>query len=256
MIAGIIAARTSSSRLPGKVLLKICGKTVLEIMIERVKRSKTIDKIIIATSNNNKDNIIEEICNEIEIECIRGPEEDLLARYKMVSDKIKPKIIVKMGADSILIDPLTIDRVVNTFLNGDYDYVSNYGIPKTYPEGCTLDVYTSDTLNEAFQEAKKPSEREHINPYIWNRPEKYRSFQVDYKKNLSNYRLSLDYYEDFLVIKSIFESLYPKNPNFTMEDIIDWLDSNPKIAEINSHIPPSEGVLKSLSDEKQNSFNE
>lgn len=254
MIAGIIAARMSSSRLPGKVLLKICEKTALEIMIERVKRSKTIDKIIIATSTNNQDNVIEKICNEIEIECIRGPEEDLLARYKIVSDKIKPKIIVKMGADSILIDPLTIDRVVNIFLNGDYDYVSNYGIPKTYPEGCTADVYTADTLNEAFQEAKKPSEREHINPYIWNRPEKYRSFRVDYKKDLSNYRLSLDYYEDFLVIKSIFESLYPKNHNFTLEDIIAWLDSNPKIAKINSHITPSEGILKSFEEDKHAGF--
>ena len=203
MIAGIIAARMSSSRLPGKVLLKICGKTTLELMIERVKRSKTIDKIIIAISTSNQDDIIEKICNEIEIECIRGPEENLLARYKIVSDKIKPNIIVKMGADSTLIDPLVIDQVVNTFLNGDYDYVSNYGIPKTYPEGCTADVYTAKTLNEAFQEAKKPSELEHINPYIWNRPEKYRSFRVDYKKDLSNYRLSLDYHEDFLVIKSI-----------------------------------------------------
>ena len=254
MIAWIIAARLSSLRLPGKVLLKICGKTTLELMIERVKRSKTIDKIIIATSTNSQNDIIEKICNEIEIECIRGPEEDLLARYKIVSDKIKPDIIVKMGADSTLIDPLVIDQVVNTFLNGDYDYVSNYGIPKTYPEGCTADVYTADTLNEVFQEAKKPSEREHINPYIWNRPEKYRSFRVDYKKDLSNYRLSLDYYEDFLVIKSIFEALYPKNPNFTLEDIIVWLDSNPKIAKINSHIAPSEGVLKSFEEDKQAGF--
>jgi|TARA_Y100000310_G_scaffold93927_1_gene91508 spore coat polysaccharide biosynthesis protein SpsF len=254
MIAGIIAARMSSSRLPGKVLLKICGKTALELMIERVKRSKTIDKIIIATSTNKQDDFIEKICKEIEIECIRGPEEDLLSRYKIVSDKIKPCIIVKMGADSILIDPLVIDHVVNTFLNGDYDYVSNYGIPKTYPEGCTVDVYTSDTLNEVFQEAKKPSEREHISPFMWNKPEKYRFFRVDYKKDLSNYRLSLDYYEDFLVIKSIFESLYPKNPNFTLEDVIAWLDSNPGIAKLNSHISPSEGILKSFEEDKQAGF--
>ena len=254
MIAGIIAARMSSSRLPGKVLLKICGKTTLELMIERVKRSKTIDKIIIATSTSNQDDIIEKICNEIEIECIRGPEENLLARYKIVSDKIKPNIIVKMGADSTLIDPLVIDQVVNTFLNGDYDYVSNYGIPKTYPEGCTADVYTAKTLNEAFQEARKPSEREHISPFMWNKPERYRFFRVDYKKDLSNYRLSLDYHEDFLVIKSIFEALYPKNPNFTLEDIIVWLDSNPKIAKINSHIAPSEGVLKSFEEDKQAGF--
>ena len=254
MIVGIIAARMSSSRLPGKVLLKIGEKTILQIMIERVKYSKTIDKIIIATSTNPDNDIIEKVCNKLEITCIRGSEEDLISRYKLICDQIKPDIIVKMGADSPLIDPLVIDKVVNTFLNGKYDYVSNYGIPKTYPEGCTADVYTVTTLNEAFQEAKKPSEREHISPFMWNRPEKYSFFRVDYKKDLSNYRLSLDYHEDFIVIKSIFEALNIKNPNFTLEDIISWLDSNPNIKKINSHISQSEGLLKSFKEDKQARF--
>jgi len=254
MILGIIAARVSSSRLPGKVLLRICEKTILEIMIERVKRSQTIDKIIIATSINSNNDIIEKICNKLKIECFRGPEENLLTRYKMACDQIKPKIIVKMGADSPLVDPLVIDKVVNVFLNGKHDYVSNYGIPKTYPEGCTLDVYSAKTLNEAFQGAKKPSEIEHISPYMWNRPEKYNFFRVDYKKDLSNYRLSLDYYEDFIVIKSIFEALYVKNPHFSLEDIISWLDLHPNIKEINSHISQSEGIFKSFKEDKLAGF--
>ena len=253
-ITAIIAARTGSSRLPNKVLLDISGKTALERMIERVKNAKTLDRIIIATSTNKKDDSIEKLCNQINIECVRGSENDLLSRYQLVVEKVKPDIIVKMGADSILIDPLVIDKVVSTFLTNKYDYVSNYGIPKTYPEGCTVDVYTSKTLTEAFLKAKKPSEREHINPFIWNNPEQYTSFRVDYEKDISNYRLSLDYKEDYIVIKSIFESLYPKNPCFTLENIISWLEKNPEIQKINSHLRASEGLFKSFKQDKEAGF--
>ena len=113
-----------------------------------------------------------------------GKEKDVLDRYYKTAKSYKVTTVVRITADCPLIDHIVIDEVVDFYLSNDYDYVSNYGIPKTYPEGCTADVYTADTLNEVFQEAKKPSEREHINPYIWNRPEKYRSFRVDYKKDL------------------------------------------------------------------------
>tara|TARA_B100000029_G_scaffold513062_1_gene611452 strand:+ start:2079 stop:2855 length:777 start_codon:yes stop_codon:yes gene_type:complete len=253
-ITAIIAARTGSSRLPNKVMLDLLGKTALERMIERVKMSKTIDNIVIATSTQKNDKVIEKLCNEINIECITGSEDDLLSRYQLVVEKINPEIIVKMGADSILIDPLTIDKVVKTFLSNEYDYVSNYGIPKTYPEGCTADVYTSKTLTEAFLNAKKPSEREHINPYIWNNPQKYTSFRVDYEKDISNFRLSLDYKEDYIVIKTIFENLYPKNNYFTLENIIEWLEKNPQIKKINSHYQASIGLLKSFKQDKEAGF--
>ena len=253
-ITAIVAARTGSSRLPNKVLLDISGKTALERMIERVKNSKTIDNIVIATSTKNKDDPIEKLCKQINIECVRGSEEDLLSRYQLVVEKVKPDIIVQMGADSILIDPLVIDKVVSTFLTNKYDYVSNYGIPKTYPEGCTADVYTSKTLTEAFLKAKKPSESEHINPFFWNNPEQYISFRVDYEKDISNYRLSLDYKEDYIVIKSIFEALYPKNPCFTLEDIISWLEKNPEIQKINSHFLANEGFFKSFKQDKEAGF--
>ena len=253
-ITAIIAARTGSSRLPNKVLLDISGKTALERMIERVKNAKTIDNIIIATSTKNSDDLIEKLCKQINIECVRGSEDDLLSRYQLVVEKVKPDIIAKMGADEILIDPLVIDKLVKIFLTSKYDYVSNYGIPKTYPEGCTADVYTSKTLTEAFLKAKKPSEREHINPFFWNNPEQYISFRVDYERDISNYRLSLDYKEDYIVIKSIFEAIYPKNPCFTLENIISWLEKNPEIQKINSHIRASEGIFKSFKQDKEAGF--
>ena len=233
MIAGIVAARLESTRLPGKALFEINGKTILKIMFDRMSASKKLDRIIIATSTNKKDDLIENFCNDNNIECYRGDEENLISRYKLIADKLGIDIIAKFGADCPLIDPRTIDEVIEFYLKNDYDYVSNYGPPpKTYPEGSTLDVYSSKILGEAFDEATKPSEFEHISPFICNRPERYKLHRIDYKKDISNYRFSLDYQEDFVVIKSIFEALYPKNPYFTLEDIIDWLDSNPEIFKI------------------------
>jgi spore coat polysaccharide biosynthesis protein SpsF len=237
LIAGIVAARMESTRLPGKALFEICAKTIIQIMVERMKSSKKLDRIIIATSTNKKDDLIEKFCRENDIECYRGHEENLIARYKKISDLIGTDVIAKFGADSPLIDPKVIDEVIDIYLNNDYDYVSNYWPPpKTYPEGTGLDVYSAKTLTEAYNEAKKPSELEHINPFICNRPNSYKLHRVDYKKNISNYRFSLDYQEDFVVIKSIYEALYPKNSYFTLEDIIAWLHSNPEIFKINSHI--------------------
>ena len=109
-------------------------------------------------------------------------------------------------------------------------------------------------MTEAFLEAKKPSEREHIHPFIWNNPERYTSFRVDYEKDISNYRLSLDYKEDYIVIKSIFEAIYPKNPCFTLENIISWLEKNPEIQKINSHFKASEGIFKSFKQDKEAGF--
>ena len=237
MIAGIVAARMESTRLPGKSLFEICNKTILQIMVDRMNHSKKLDKIIIATSVNKKDNLIENFCTENNIECYRGSEENLVSRYKQISDLTGADIIAKFGADCPLIDPIVIDEVVDFYLSNDYDYVSNYGPPpKTYPEGSTLDVYSAKILNEAFNEAVKPSELEHISPFICSRPERYKLHRIDYKEDISNYRFSLDYQEDFVVIRSIFEALYSKNPYFTLEDIISWLDSNPETFKINSHI--------------------
>jgi len=237
LIAGIVAARMESTRLPEKALFEICGKPVIQIMTERMKPARKLDRIIIATSNNKKDDLIENFCKENGIECYRGSEESPVDRYKKISDSIGADVIAKFGADCPLIDPKVIDHVIDIYLNNNYDYVSNYGPPpKTYPEGSTLDVYSSKTLTEAYNEAKKPSELEHISPFICNRPKRYKLYRVDYKKDISNYRFSLDYQEDFQVIKSIYEALYPINPLFTLEDIISWLDSNPEIFKINSHI--------------------
>lgn len=252
MIAGIIAARVSSSRLYGKVLFDIYGKSVLERMVERMRFSKNLDKIIVATSTNPNDDLIEALCKKNKIEYFRGPEDDLLKRYKMLVDSMNIDVIAKFGADCPLIDPNVVDKVIDVYLNHNYDYVSNYGPPpRTYPEGMTLDVYSSKILTEAYNEGKKPSEREHISPFFWNNNQRYSIHRVDYEIDLSKYRLALDYEDDFKLINLIYNEFLSKKELFTLEDIINWLNLNPEAYKINSYIMPNQGLLRSYEEDKK-----
>lgn len=255
MIAVIIQARISSTRLPEKILLKACGKTMLEHMIERVKRSKKINEIVVATTNRSKDDIIENLCNEMKIKCFRGPENDVLLRYKLASESIGADIVVRITSDNPLMDPQIIDQVIEIFQKNNYDLVSNSSFKSTtYPHGFTVEVFSSKTLEEVDKEAQKPSDREHVILFMSLQPKKYKFFQMHYERDLSKYRLTLDYPEDYSVIKSVFEGLYPQNPYFTMEDAILWLDKHPKIFSINSHIKPNQNILKSFEFDKKAGF--
>ena len=252
MIVAIIQARTRSTRLPHKIFLKSLGKTMLEHMLERVKRAKHIQKIVIATSTNNTDDEIENFCLLHNLNYVRGPENDVLSRFYMASKKFKAKIIVRLTSDNPLIDPFVIDKVITTFQKDKFDFVSNYvPFPRTYPDGMAVEVFSSKVLKNAFLHAKKPSEREHVTFFTWKQPKKYRIFRVDYHYDISKYRFTLDYKVDFEVINNIIKSLYPKNPNFSLEDIIQWLKKNPEIANLNSHIPPNLGWEKSLEEDRK-----
>ena len=254
-IVGIIAARISSSRLPGKVMLKLGNKIILRHMIDRMKVAKKLDNIVVATSLNPNDDVLYEYCRQNSIDCYRGDENDLIDRYYTISKKINCDVIARFGADCPLIDPKIIDKVITIYLENDFDFVSNHGPPpKTYPEGMTLDVYSANILCEAFHDAKKPSEREHISPFFWNNPKRYRLHRVDYHTDISKYRLSLDYSEDFELIQIIFKKLYNENVIFSLEEIIQFLEKNPKIKKINSHIEQSIGIKRSFEEDKRLGF--
>lgn len=255
MIAAIIQARMSSSRLPGKIMLRACGKTMLELMIERVQKAHTLDKILVATTINPADDIIVNLCKDIGVQYFRGPEEDVLLRYKLAADVVNADTIVRLSSDCPLIDPIVIDKIVNVYVNGNFDFVNNLSpLPRTYPDGMMVEVFSKDLLNEINREAIKPSHREHVTFFMWMQPNRYKIHRVDYEKDLSQYRLNLDYAEDYDMIKSVFENLYEKDKFFTMEDTINWLNAHPKILELNSHIVPNQGWLKSFEKDKQTGF--
>ena len=207
------------------------------------------------TTTNKKDDQIVSFCREKNLEFFRGSEDDLLSRYKMASDAVSADVVVRLVSDCPLIDPLVIDKVINAYLNNNYDYVSNcYPLPRTYPEGYSVEVFSAKILDHLFYNALKPSDREHVTFSLWMQQKKYSAHRVDYERDLSDYRLNLDYQEDYILIKSVFEALYPKNPFFTMEDIIKWLDSHPQIFQLNRKNPSYENILQSFEIDKQKGF--
>ena len=250
MIAAIIQARMSSSRLSGKIMLETCKKPLLKHMIERIQLTETVDEIIIATSTNKNDDVIEDFCKENKIVCFRGSENDVLSRYKMTADMVHADIIVRLTSDTPLLNHIILDKVVGVYTKNKYDYVSNcYPFPRTYPDGMNVEVFSKKILDEMYYNAKKPSEREHVSLYVVTQPKKYKMYRVDYLKDISHYRFNLDYELDYKLIKEIFENLYYENQHFTMEDIIKFLEANPSIFNINSKIKPYEGILKSFEED-------
>jgi spore coat polysaccharide biosynthesis protein SpsF len=226
-----------STRLPGKVLKKVLDKTLLEYQIERVKRAKSIDEIIIATTTKESDDPIVQLCQQLSIPYYRGSEEDVLSRYYEAATKFNVEVIVRLTSDCPIIDPNVIDKVVEHYIeNKDrYDYVSNT-LTRTYPRGLDTEVMTYEALQRAHEEAKELAYREHVTAYIYRHPDQFRLCNVSNEKDESKHRWTVDTEEDFELIKNILETLYPINPLFTLEDVNQILRDKPEWIEINAHI--------------------
>lgn len=255
MNAAIIQVRVNSSRLPGKVLLKVKNKTLLEHLILRVKESKKIDEIIIATTKNKLDDQIEKFCIKNEIKFFRGDENDVLSRYFESAKQFKIKTIIRLTGDTPLIDPSVIDDVINFYEKHNFEYVSNFfPFPRLFPDGYNVEVFSFEILKKCHLESTRPSEREHVTPYITMQPKEFSIGKFECPIDLSKYRFNLDYYEDFLLIEKILENLYSEEKIFSMDDIIQFLDKNPEIFKINAHILSYSNILKSFDDDKKLGF--
>lgn len=236
-ISIVVQARMSSSRLPKKVLLPILGESLLYRMVERLQQIKHKASIVIATSENSEDDVIEEFCQAKNITCFRGSLNNLLDRHYQVGVLTKADIVIKIPSDCPLIDPRIVDKVLDFYFQneGKYDFVSNLH-PATYPDGNDVEIMTFEALKKAWQEATRPLELEHTTPYFWENPDKFRLANVTWETGLDysmSHRFTIDYYEDYLFIKRVFEELYPQNPAFSLEDILLLLQEKPEIFEIN-----------------------
>jgi spore coat polysaccharide biosynthesis protein SpsF len=235
-ISAVIQARMGSSRLPGKILKEVNGKTLLEYQIERVSRSKYIDDIIIATTNEPIDDKLEDFCEKHKLLHYRGSETDVLSRYNEVILQYPTDIVVRLTSDCPLIDPDVIDLVINRYLDNkdSVDYVSNT-LERTFPRGMDVEVFSTKVLTEINQLATKLHEREHVTPYIYLH-DKYNIQQVITQEDYSNLRWTVDTQEDFTLIKEIITRIYPIKPTFSLEDLISLTKKNPELIEINKHI--------------------
>ncbi len=244
-VTAIIQARMSSVRLPGKVLLDICGKPLLEHFIQRVSVAESIQRIIVATTKNVKDRAIIEFAQKHGITHYVGSEDDVLDRFYRAARQYAAKTIVRITPDNPFIDPQVIDRVVNCYLSSEnLDYVSNRMKP-TYPEGLDVEVFSFTALERAWKKAKKPSEREHVTPYIWNHPELFQLANVANDQDFSYMRWTLDTEADLRFTQEVYSRLY-RGQIFVMKDILTLLHEEPQLQQMNYGVARDEGYLESL----------
>lgn len=237
-ICVIVQARMGSTRLPGKIMKEILGKPLFIHVLERVKRMKTKDNIIIATTTLKEDNTIAETVKDYDrtITLYRGSSQDVLDRYYRAAICYEVDTIVRITSDDPLIDPKISDMVVETFLKNCCDYCCN-NMPRTYPYGLDTEVFSFESLERTWKEAHAPHEREHVTPYMRENPDTFRLLNVQHTRDLSNLRWSVDYPEDLTFVTEVYKRLYPQKPIFSMEDILDVLDKEPWLIKINEMIP-------------------
>lgn len=235
----VIQARMSSTRLPRKVLKPVMGKPLLSLLLERVRRVHAAHSIIIATSTNPADIAIEKFCHEEKIPVFKGSEDNVLDRYYQTALQFPCEAIVRITSDCPLIDPSIIDEAIHLFIQQQVDYVSNT-LKRTFPRGMDVEVFSFKSLEESVKMATKSAEKEHVTPYIYQHPEKFKLHNFTYPTDISSYRLTVDTPEDFLLITKIYETLYPNNKNFTLQDILKVLKKNPEWKNINADIKQKE----------------
>lgn len=248
----IIQARMGSTRLPGKTLLPLVDRTVLEHIIIRTQAADAINQVVVATTSNAEDDPIAALTDKIGVKAYRGSQDDVLDRFYQAAKVAEADVICRVTADDPFKDHKVIDQIISKFNSGKYDYVSNT-IKPTYPEGIDIEVLSFKALEKAWKDAKLPSEREHVTPYIWKNSELFSLFNVEYKENLSHLRWTLDNSKDWEFVQAVYKYLYTPGSIFLMDDILQLLQERPELAQINMGTVRNEGYLKSLSQEENNS---
>lgn len=234
-ITAIIQARMGSTRLPGKIMKKVNNKPLLEYQLERIKRSKVINNIIIATTNDGSERPIVELANKMGIDIFKGSESNVLERYYLASKEYRSDIVVRITSDCPIIDPAIIDSVIKLYLENNYDYVSNTQV-RTFPRGMDTEVFSFACLEKAYQNAEAEYEKEHVTPYLYLNPKLFSVGQYTSTENNSLYRLTVDTREDFELISIILSNLYPENHHFSLQDVLQLMKNCPELIHINKHV--------------------
>ncbi len=234
----VVQARTGSSRLPNKILMPLAGKPLLQRQVERIQAATAPFELIVATTTDQSDDPVRDLCKTIGVKCFSGHPTDLLDRHYQAAVQEKADAVVKIPSDCPLIDPDVIDRVLNMFLlvHQHIDFVSNLH-PPTYPDGNDVEVMPMNILETAWREAKKDFEREHTTPFIWEQPERFRLMNVAWEAGLNysmSHRFTIDYQEDYEFVKKVYDELWtPAKPLFTLNDTLKLLEAKPEIFALN-----------------------
>ncbi|MCS5696642.1 glycosyltransferase family protein [Desulfofundulus thermocisternus] len=235
-VIAIIQARMGSTRLPGKVLMNILDRPMLWHVVQRTCRARLIDEVVVATTSGEADEAIVSLCRSQDWPYFRGSEEDVLDRYYQTARHYRADVVVRITSDCPLIDSGVIDRVIKAFINGqpELDYASNTLPPRTFPRGLDTEVFSLSALERAWREDTNPASREHVTPYIYRHPEKFRLQGVSSDIDYSYMRWTVDTLEDLNFVRKIFEHF--GNNAFSWREVLRMLDEHPEWLEINRHV--------------------
>lgn len=249
VILAVLQARVSSSRLPGKVLKPILGTPMILRQIERIRRARRIDRLVLATSVDPSDDVLCEIVTKAGIEVSRGSLDDVLDRFIEAAKPHHPDWIVRLTGDCPLADPEIIDRVIDETVAAGADYGAN-ALEPTFPDGLDVEVVRYGVLAEVARGLCSTAEREHVTLAIHRHPEKFMIHSVKNDRDQSALRWTVDEPRDLALIERIYQELYPVNAAFTTADILALLGRKPELVEMNAEITRNEGLAKSLAAEK------
>jgi len=246
-LVAIIQGRMGSTRLPGKMLMQVMRRPLLSYQIERLRLSKLITRIIIATTTNAEDDPVVELAQGEKVETYRGSEHDVLDRYYQAAKTFSAEHVMRLTADCPLIDIDTCDRISNEYFTSGSDYVRT---GETFAEGLDCEIMSFEALERSWRNAKLTSEREHVTLYIRNHTEQFAVKIVENETDDSKYRITVDEEADFHVVEAILKNLYIRErPYFGIEAIKKFFKANPEIYALNANIMRNEGLLKSLDED-------
>ena len=242
----IIQARMGSTRLPGKVMARVEGQPLLWHVVERVQHIVGIDGLILATTTDAEDGPLCDLASAWRIGLARGSAQDVLERYYRAACEARAETVVRVTADCPLFDPAIAGLVLARFRQGDADYASN-AHPPTYPDGLDVEVLSMETLACAWREARLGSEREHVTPYVWKHPERFRLANVAHGQDLSELRWTVDEPRDLDFVRAVYARLEPREGHPAgLDEVLAVLDREPALLAINRGILRNEGYWRSV----------
>ena len=248
-VTAIVQARMGSSRLPGKVLKEIAGKTVLGHLLDRLKRSERLKGIIVAISDSDEDRGIAAEAEARGVGCFRGSEHDVLDRFYQAAAENNLKYIARITGDCPLYDPNHLDDLILILseLNKDevtVDYLTNCTVKRTFPRGTDSEIFTFEALETTWREAVKKPHREHVTPFIYSQPGRFRLHSVESAEDLSKYRLTLDAKEDLELLRILIEKLDGGEEPFRTEEVVKFLKEQPELLSLNAAVEQKHGENK------------
>lgn len=233
-VVAIIQARMGSTRLPGKVLKNIAGESMLARVVNRLRRSRLVNEVLVATTDSRSDDVIVKECQSLSVSVSRGDQQDVLDRYFRAAQLSKAALVVRITSDCPLIDPEVTDKTIAAFLEARPDYASNV-LTRTYPRGLDTEVMSLSSLARAWQEARKPYEREHVTPFFYEHPAEFRLLSVTGDANYSGHRWTVDTSQDLEFVRAIYDRLND-HPSFLWRDVLDVLDREPGLMDLNRSV--------------------